>query len=171
MKCFFFLYCYFFNLLSARNRYNCCRNSFRSIDRRRKFVFGAIYRKLWKIDYGYIDHEGKSSKCVIEVESPEKGSDGKFIKSNIIICSAENENNLLCGLVDLCKSLDGKKGKGNSRGKKVGDEGKSTVLGWDKRNNRFYEPTKGGETPSCLERVCIETDVYLKKNFHLFGET
>ena len=66
-----------------------------------KIELGALYRNLWSTDYGYIDHEGKPGKCMIEVQLPNKGIIGNGGKSNIIITSVNKDNNMLDGFVDL----------------------------------------------------------------------
>lgn len=116
------------------------------------------------MDYGYIDHEGKPGKCVIEVDTEGEKINGGRVKTYVTIMSIKEEKNILGGFVDLCKSLDGKPGKGNSRGSKVGDEGKSTVLGWDKRNGRLYQPTKGGDTAKLLSVLSRCINDFVRQN-------
>ena len=134
-------------VVRAREEYNRLRKEKLSVNRHRKFVFGAMYDRLFpeffEIDPMYKDYDlivTLPSKKVTEVHirlvAPHEGDD---------------KDNLLMSIVELGRSLPG---QGNCRGKDVGDIGSMHAIGLKSAKSKSYYVTQ--------EKTAVKTEMASK---------
>ena len=119
----------------ARQEYNRLRQEKLSVNRQRKFVFGALYENLFpgyfEIDPMFRDYNlivtlpsKKLSEIRIRLVAPDSGVD---------------KANLLRSVVELGRTLHG---PGNCRGKEVGDLGMMHAIGLRSASSKTYYVTE-----------------------------
>ena len=119
----------------ARQEYNRLRQEKLSVNRQRKFVFGAIYSNLFP---GYFEVDPMIRDYDLIVTLPSK----KISEVRIRLVAPDagvDKANLLTSVVELGRSLHG---PGNCRGKDVGDLGAMHAIGLRSASSKVYYVTK-----------------------------
>lgn len=119
----------------AREEYNRLRQAKASVNRHRKFVFGAMYDKLFP-GYHLIDPTLSNYHLVVTLPS------NKTTELHIQLVSpydGDDKRNLLTSIVELGRSLTG---PGNCRGKEVGDLGSMHAIGLKSASSKIPYKTK-----------------------------
>lgn len=118
--------------LCARKKYNCLREGKSSVNRHRKFVFGAMYESLFP---GYFEVDPMYQDFDLLVTLSSKKRTAVHIR---LVDPGEGveKGNLLTSIVELGRTLSG---GGNCRGKDVGDLGSMHAIGLKSAvSNSFY---------------------------------
>ncbi len=121
--------------IRARHEYNQLRKEKSSVLRRRKFVFGAMYDKLFP---GYYEVDPMFKDYDLLVTLPSK----KLTNVKIRLISPYDgidKSNLLGSVVELGRTLSG---PGNCRGKDVGDLGSMHAIGLRSASSKICYVTK-----------------------------
>ena len=120
--------------IRARDEYNRLRKEKSSVLRQRKFVFGAMYKKLFP---GYYKVNPILKDYDLVVTLPDK----TVTNVSIRLVSPEegiDKRNLLLSLVDMGRTLSG---PGNCRGKDVGDMGSMHAIGLKSATSKAFYVT------------------------------
>lgn len=121
--------------LRARAEYNRLRKEKLSVNRYRKFVFGAMYDRLFQ-DYFEIDPIYKDYDLIVTLPSK------KVTEVSIRLVApgeGDGKDNLLVSIVELGRTLSG---PGNCRGKDVGDIGSMHAIGLKSATSKTFYVTK-----------------------------
>ena len=119
----------------AREEYNRLRKAKSSVNRHRKFVFGALYDRIFS---GYYMVDPTLSDYHLVVTLPSKATTELHIHL-VSPYDGDDKCNLLKSVVDLGRSLTG---PGNCRGKDVGDLGSMHAIGLKSASSKGVYVTK-----------------------------
>ena len=129
----------------------------KSANRKRSFVYGALYKNLMGNDFALIDCRGKGRlEIKVEIEGQRK-------KSIVTLMDASGSTDMLPHIVSLGKSLGN---KGNSR-KNVGDFGEMWGLGYrNKKTREVYVISNDLSVKKAMTNVCESVVKDLGLQFH-----
>lgn len=119
----------------AREEYNQLQKAPLSVNRQRKFVFGALYDRLFP---GYFEVDPMTLNYDLVVTLPDQTTTMLQIRMVAPYVGTGSENLLKC-VVDLGRTLGG---PGNCRGKYVGDLGSMHAIGLKSSTSKCFYITK-----------------------------
>jgi len=121
--------------IHAREEYHRLRKAKSSVNRHRKFVFGAMYDRLFP---GYYEVDPTLRDYHLVVTLPCKRTTELHIRL-VSPYEGDDKRNLLSSVVELGRSLSG---PGNCRGKEVGDLGSMHAIGLKSASSKGVYVTK-----------------------------
>ena len=141
----------------SRSIYKYLSSQPKSANRKRSFVYGALYKNLMGNDFALIDCRGKGRlEIKVEIEGQRKNS-------IVTLMDASGSTDMLPHIVSLGKSLGN---KGNSR-KNVGDFGEMWGLGYrNKKTREVYVISNDLLVKKAMTNVCESVVKDLGLQFH-----